>query len=611
MSTRSTLLLAAALAVLAGAYWLQGRYTESRREAVVESKKLFDFGASDINMLSVERAGTATVEAMRGESGQWSIIEPARHIPANQTVWERMAAAMAGLSNERTIEKPIADAKPYELDPPHLRVIAGTKGNTVVQVDYGSNDPTLQYRYARAGGGGVILTPVRNFMELNRSLDELRDTRVIAAGEKGVTRLEFARVFKGTAKPGEAEGPEGPKVGDMSIKVAFERDDAGGWQLREPVQAKARQDKVEELVREVQFMRGSGYIDEPTALADYALDPPNQIVTLWGEDGPRTLLIGSVAQEGNTGGLFAKHQDNPSVFVISGHILSLLPRTPDEYRETHLFGGKAEALDTIHYRNADGEFALANDPDHGWKFTQPETADTDQAAVSAFVSFLKEMGGMAFPDNVPSDAFAAPLVTIDFTFREGIAPASILAGAPVAGSDPPAHYLKQDNGTVVTVPFEVVMALRKTPFDFRDKRIFAFNPDSATEFALTLDGTRYAVRKIDGRWALIEPADMMLGNAADAEGLLEILARTRARGVASPAPAGEVQGVGAPIMSCTVTLKKDDAISTLGPIRIGNLKASDARERFATVTGREDVYFVDQGLIDDLREALRGVVLKK
>ncbi len=611
MSARSTLLLSAVLAVLLGAYWAQGRYAESRHKAAVESRKLFDFAADDINMLSIERAGTATVEAMRGSDGQWAIIEPARHIPANQIVWNRMANALAGLSNERTIEESLADAKPYELEPPHLRVIAGTKTKAVVQVDYGSNDPTLQYRYARQGTGGVILTPVRDFMELNRSLDEMRDTRVVATDDKGVTRLEFARVYKGPDKANGKTDPEGPKIGDLSVKVAFERDAAGVWQLREPIQAKARQDKVEELVREVQFMRGAGYIDTPAALADYSLDPPNLIITAWGESGPRKILLGSVAQEGDAGGLFAKHEDNPSVFVVPGHILTLFPETPDAFRETHLFGGKAEGLDSIRIRSSKGELALTNDPDHGWKLTQPAADDTDQAAVSAFIGFLKEMGGTSFPETVPGDAFATPLATIDFAFRDGAVPSSIVVGASVPNSDPPTHYLRQDDGTVVTVPFEVAMALQRAPFGFRDRRIFAFDPDSAREVDLSMEGTRYLLRNIDARWALIEPADKMLGNKSDAQGLLDILSNIRASGIASPVPAEEVQGFAEPLLSATVTIDTQGVISTLGPIRVGNLKASDARERFAVVAGREEVLFVDQGLIDDLRESLRGIVPKK
>jgi len=46
---------------------------------------------------------------------------------------------------------------------------------------------------------------------------------------------------------------------------------------------------------------------------------------------------------------------------------------------------------------------------------------------------------------------------------------------------------------------------------------------------------------------------------------------------------------------------------TVGPIRVGNLKTAESRERFVTISGRAGVYYVDQGLVDAARRCVAAV----
>ncbi|MEK7793931.1 MAG: hypothetical protein AAB353_05355, partial [Candidatus Hydrogenedentota bacterium] len=74
--------------------------------------------------------------------------------------------------------------------------------------------------------------------------------------------------------------------------------------------------------------------------------------------------------------------------------------------------------------------------------------------------------------------------------------------------------------------------------------------------------------------------------------------------------ARDVQGVDTPVLSATITLETGPGAPpmSLGPLAVGALKASESRERFAVLAGRDEVFFVDQSIIDDIRTGLAGIV---
>lgn len=612
MNTKNTLGMLAFLVALLLAYWLTDLFRQSAERSEHDSHRLSRFEAGAIVEIRVERVGENPVYGTRNADGEWAFVEPYPYIESNPIVWNRLADAVATVTNERTIQENPKDLDLYELDPPHLIVEAKTEAGESVRIVAGAIDPTQEYRYARADDGPVVLITTSDFHELNRSLLDLRQRFVLPPSDSGIDRLQFAHIYTGGLESDDPEFVE-PEIGDVSVKVVLERDADLVWQMHVPVETRANQARVQTLIDEVRFMTGRNYIDNPENLSDYGLDPPERILTVHEGEGDmeRTLMIGWVAAEGEGGGIFAKIADNPSVFVIDAHIISLLPRTPDAFRETRLLSGEATNLAAIRYRDEHTELRLVNDETTGWTLVEPPFDDVAQNAVSAYIAFLKGIGGTSFPVDPEAPGFDHPAVGLELFYRGAAESTTILIGGTVPDTSPPLYYAKQEDGAITTVPLAVMLAMRASAFKFRDKRIFRFPEDRALKIALQLDGNAFEFKKVGETWAVVQPENMRIESQADVRDLLRILSRAQALSVVSPTPPADVQGLDSPIFSARVEYKDNEEPHVLGPFEIGASKASSSRERFARVEGRPEVFFVDQDLIDDLRAVCGGFTSRR
>lgn len=616
MSTRKMLVLLVVFAGLCGGYWLMltlERHATFERTA---AKKLFAISTDDVTALEIQRVGEPLASASRSKGGAWSFVKPNPTIEANQIVWNRAAGALSGLSNERTIDEAPSDPAKYGLDKPVLTVRATTADGASIQIVFGAIEPTQNYRYARVNDGPVVLASVKSFFEMDRSLDLLRVPYVVTIGEKGVNRLEFARYWTGKEKPDKTEKPDAVQrqIGEESVVAAVEKDAGGRWRVVSPIQADADQEMVNELVKQLQYATGHAYVEEPGNLADYGLEPPRARVTVFCPDRePQTLLFGSASSknEKEEGGIFAKQEARPAVFVMDPQALTLLPKSPDGFRLRRLFTHQASDIQSFRYVSAEDDFTIENDAEKGWKIAGLEYGDTDQAAVSNFLSLLKLLEARGFPgDTQPSFGLDTPVIAMTFTFRNDPASATIRVGAKLPDVD--RYYATQDTGTAILLNSNDVRAVTKNCFDFRKGALLEFARGEAIRIALTFEGVDYVFEKPRGLWRLKEPANRVVSSPGDIEALAETLASLHAMGMDSATTPEDLApyGLDNPIAVATVTTLKPDSGGpevTVGPVKIGATTPNESQRRFAVSEGRPGLYRVKQAVIDDIREILGSV----
>lgn len=608
MKARHTIALGVVFAALTALYVYTGtREARVQREAA-EAKRVFDFTAADISTLSIAQQGGVPVEGLRGEAGVWRIAAPADHIAAYQPIWNQLAETVAGMMNQRTLESSVEDPAAFALEDPRLSVIVGTADGTLQQVAFGDLDPTQRHRYTRIGDGEIFLTNAETFSRLNRSLLDLRDRRIFTHLDEGLTRIDYERLPTEARAAAAVDDPEVARR-TTAIDESYAVTDDGEWRLVEPVYARARQDRLERLAQILRSLGGREFIDDPESLADYGLDPPFSRLTAHAPDGTtQTLLLGWIADDPENAGMFVKRTNNPSIIVVDARLLTLLPSEPEDFREKRLFTRKAARLKTVRYRDGSSSLRLENTAD-GWRLVEPAARDTDQVAVSMYIGMLKQIEGKSFPDVQNPPGFDPPRIQLDFTYDDGSAPSRIAVGAPVPGSDPMRIYARQDFGTLTTISFDDFRMVQTTAFDFRVKALFPFRREWVEELDLTFEGTRYRFRFAEGRWIVIEPEGRQLETQSDLRALIDAFIQTQAQDIAEPAPSVAVQGMTEPILEATFRFAPSAPMDgPLGPVRVGNRKTPASRERFLTLAGRDEVYFVDQGLVDDVRQALQGVV---
>jgi hypothetical protein len=609
VKTRTTLLLLWALAALCLAYWLVLRREEGQRQEAVEAKRVFSFAPAELSKITVEREGERPTDGMRNPDGSWRIISPYA-LAANQQVWERVAKHLAELSNERTIEELPMDPSLYGLDTPYLRVTASAGDNDNVAVVVGNLDPTKKFRYARLPDGPVFLVHPDTVFELDRDLLWLRDRQLVNIGPKGITRIECAPV----QAVREGDVPPDAKGWIELSALVVERDADGQWQLVQPEGGRVDQEAVENYATHVRFAVGRNYVDAPEDLADYSLDPPKARLTVTsGDFAPQTVYFGAFeADKKEDAGVYATRETGPAVFVVDAQLFQDFPKSAGAWYEKRLLSRSGADIATLEYEAGEQSFTLINEQGGAWRLTRPVEGETDQIAVSQFVSTLRETQGVRYHgERRPEFGLDHPAIRIRVAFRGEEKPAEILVGAPAP--DGRTRYAQQDTGAAIEISNEDVEALQFTVSDMTVKLLLRFEPDRARAVSMRFDGTAYRFEKGDRNWLIREPEGKLWDSQSDMKALLDAFSRVRAESVKHRAmpPNLSAYGLDKPLLTVEVTLDPETERGEpekVGPFNVGKPDDQDPHQRFATVAGRQEVFLVRQALVDTIRDAMRGVV---
>lgn len=605
MSTRGALGWVIVATGLVTGYWFTGNLAVEQQRVVYDAKKFFEFDSGDIHRMSISTREAELIEAERVGEDTWKILSPYSHIPANDALWTRMAEALPEMINERPIEVSPEDLALYGLDDPPLRLVVEAAG-AITQLNVGNLDPTQNNRYAQLGDGEIFLLPANMANAFYQPLQNLRDTRLFPGITETADRVHFQRFAVGEVSS-VVDGTE-------AIDEVYVLDDDGTWVMIEPEPAVIFQNEMLHLIKDLSSLTGAGYIDDPAALGDFGLDPPWAKIQVSGSDSgtERTMILGWLDDMAEDGRMFASMVGDQSVFTIDASFIERLPDAPGDFREKRLFTGQATQLSAIHYRDRSRSFTLSNSEESGWALTDPAHDDTESLLVSEFISFMKQFAGNSFPDEAELANLGEERIRFDFEYSDGIPDSYFAIYGPVPDSDPMEFYARQDVGTVITVPLEAVQLFVSTPFRFRNRAVFSFDPASALRVSVTLDGLRRTVvqRESSGEkvFAVTEPPDHGLASEADLVQILSTLPSLTALGVHEAETDVEVLGFDNPTLVAEVDWIDESGSRESKRLEIGNLIAAQSRYHFARVLGRPEVFYVDHAYIEDLREGLNGVV---
>ncbi len=605
MNHRWAIALLAVFAGLSVAYWGMLRYEERGRQAAHDAGRVFDVSAQSLHEISIQVEDRRPTVGVTDGDGRWRITAPYA-LKGQDEVWNRLAANLVELHRERIIEERPRDLAPYELDDPRLQVEFTKADGAVHRVIFGKVGPMQVNRYAQIDGGAVVLVPDAQYAHLNRELLDLRQRYIFDVGYEGITRIEFARIRQPDP---DAPKPEGSYPMDEIGVVVVEQTDEHTWRMLEPFEATANAALVQGLANELQFAVGHDYVDAPEDLDDFFLNPPGARITVYSEEDsePQTLYIGGGTMDRDRKMLFAKRADEPAVFQIDGALYGFFPKTPDAYRENRLLTRSAMDLERIHYRRDDVDLTLVQDDTKRWRLADPVDEPADQEMVSAIISTLLKVRGESFPPISMVDAgLADPAITLRLAFEGDDAPVVIRIGHVT--DDGNAHYATLDTGVITLVPAPHVRMITRDLFDFREKRIFECEPGAVTRIHLHFDGTDYVFAK-GRRWTVERPGEKIWDSQDDARALVEAVARVDASGMEVMEAPDDLApyGLDEPLVTLTVEMADGGETRTAGPFRIGEPVPEQSYLRFAALEGRSEIFHVNQVIVDNLREALKGV----
>lgn len=610
MKFRHTLQLGAVLALLIALYFGLQWAGEKEAQTVQEAKKIFDFAPESIKKLTILRLDEKPTTGEQKAAGDWSIVEPNPQIKALDELWNRVAKNAAELKSERTLPKDALDLEAYGLAIPRLTVTLETEGAPKV-LRFGYLEPTQTYRYARLDDGPVFLAAKNSVFELDRPLDQLRDAFIVDNREAPIVRFEFARIMT-EAQQKEFTNP--PPLGEESEAVIImERPDADHpWVQIAPDHTAANQEKVNEIVSEIQFARGRNYVESPESLTDYGLDPASARITVVDAVGgnPQTFLFGNTGMVGKEGGVYVQRLGEPGVFMMDGQILTLFPKSTNALRERHLMTVPAKDLNKLVYTGKGHSYTLVKDEKGAWKMTDPALDDTDDQYVSNYLSALKMLEAARFYPGAPADfGLETPEVQVKLYVAGNETPVEIRLTPNAA--EPGNYYALTTAGEIAGVQEDHIRFLQTDAQAFRTRSLLRFPTSRAEKMSFKYDGVDYQLEKLHNRWLVVSPEHHFMPNQTDAENLLKAVAELRAIGAEDGQAADpSVYGFDAPRFTFSVTLASEESggtPETLGPLTIGAVVPNIDQQRFAQTAARTGVFRIKQSFVEAVAAAVSGI----
>lgn len=270
----------------------------------------------------------------------------------------------------------------------------------------------------------------------------------------------------------------------------------GGWRLSAPVSASADRAAVEGLIGSLASLRSGGHVDlvGDADAATLGLTAASNVVVLAAREGGRSTRLTIGARTGTGGDVYVRVDDRPHADLVPALLLSDLDKPLAHFRESRLLPD---------LRSPDVRGVVIEDRESGagavelakagedWRMIRPAEAPAESSAASDVVFALAGLRAAEFvSEDAEADAARFGLDEPQLTVTVSVGPPIALDGP---GTQPAAvnvvrfgrydDLLKKEvfvtvgqGGPVARVPAASLEALRKRPWELRDRRVVQVDP---------------------------------------------------------------------------------------------------------------------------------------
>lgn len=401
----STLVMAVLVLVLLGAIYWVDHYHNQEEQSAVQNTRVFARVKEPVDEVGfVDEAG-ALVMTRRGES--WYLREPVR-ARANRMQVDRIVASLERLRWVQTISQSQRRLRGLRLGDyglgDHSRRIFVESGGVRETLRLGDDAPFGEGIYGqREGQDDVwVLPELINDIWVKHS-DGVRDRQVFRGSPERTVRIDIHRRDEGF------------------LQLRRRR---GEWYLQQPVDDRADEGKVQELLGLIYGLQIERFVwdadadDAETAegqarieqafraqVEEYGLASDSSWMRLgvWlDRDSPgQDLLVGmSDMMEQTVAGYFARKDEMQAVFTVPSNVAAVMELSVNDLRDGRVVDYQTEQLMGVQLTEGENRLRLMRS-DSGWSMTEPVLTDADDAAVA---ELLDAILGLQAIDYQPSDA---------------------------------------------------------------------------------------------------------------------------------------------------------------------------------------------------------------
>jgi hypothetical protein len=275
------------------------------------------------------------------------------------------------------------------------------------------------------------------------------------------------------------------------------------WRLTKPMDVAADPTAAKNLVNAIAECEVKKELTEASSdLSQYGIDKPFVTVTVKLKDKELpAVLVGKNTPVGFS--TYVQRADDKKILLAGSAFRSGMDKKVKDLRDKTIINFADKDVNKVELQG-DGKDIRLVQKDGNWTIEQPGPYAADAAAMRSFLSTVRAMRAVDFPDDHPTDLSTYGLdqprlkVTL-FLGKDNVA-RTVLLGKETDKKE--VYVQESEHPTVYTVSDWVFRDVNKNLDDLRDKTVLAFDRDKITAVDVKRnDGTQFKlVRGDDKQW---------------------------------------------------------------------------------------------------------------
>ena len=294
------------------------------------------------------------------------------------------------------------------------------------------------------------------------------------------------------------------------------------WQLTQPYAANAQEISITALLQVLQRLVWHSRLTpadlkaQPNADREFGFEPPHVVLKFQQPTGALTLKIGGRTATGNE--LFARVNDDPTIYLVDANLVRLIPRTAADWRDPALANLKNLNFDRLIVTNGAKIFELQRDAATKlWRMTRPLEARADNPRLADLLAKLQAAHVSTFVTDDPKadlESFGLQPAALELTLAHGDTSLFTLQfGKSPTNKTDQVFVRRAGQPSIGLLAKDELTAWRGSPEDFRDRHLVEL---TATPFdEIETRGTANFVLRQDSNavWRVVSPEDFAADTA--------------------------------------------------------------------------------------------------
>ena len=388
MKIRGLVIAALILLILAGVLYWSNHHKPGEQTAKASADTppvILKLDQASINKVGIRKKDSEPILLSKNDSGIWQITEP-KPLRADQSTVSGVLSSLSSLNSDRVIEDKASDLKRYGLDPAAVEADITQKDHKTHKLLFGDDTPAGSAVYAMLAGDPRVFT-VSSYTKngVDKSLNDLRDKRLLAVDSDKISRVELVRK-------------------NQDIEFRRNKDE---WQILKPKPMRADSSRVDEVVRKLADARMdlSGKEDNKSA-SEFATATPVAKAKITDQTGTQDLQI-----RRNKDTYYAKSSVVEGAYKVSSDVGQALDKGLDDFRNKKLFDFGFNDPNKIELHSGSKSYFLERNQEDWWS----NGKKMDPESVESLISKLRDLSAAKFVDS----GFGTPEIQATVTSDDG------------------------------------------------------------------------------------------------------------------------------------------------------------------------------------------------